>query len=285
MSISLPLVLRSLVLLGALLHLASLFLVYRLIKELPRPNMRRAWLVMGFFILFFFVSYLAFLFWPGSGNAPPENVELLAPFILFFGAIFVLLTNLLALKTTLDIKRVCALERENITDPLLGIFNRRHLEVLLRQEFLLCRREALPLSLLLIDIDHFKEINDSYGHLAGDKALIGLVRVIKGQLRQTDQLARYGGEEIMVMLPHTPEAAALKLAEKLCRTIAAKVMAPASHNEEGQWPDIYLTVSIGVAGLAKEINSEKELFARADQALYRAKQAGRNRCAAAVESR
>jgi diguanylate cyclase (GGDEF)-like protein len=124
----------------------------------------------------------------------------------------VLLTNLLALKTTLDIKRVCALERENITDPLLGIFNRRHLEVLLRQEFLLCRREALPLSLLLIDIDHFKEINDSYGHLAGDKALIGLVRVIKGQLRQTDQLARYGGEEIMVMLPHTPEAAALKLA-------------------------------------------------------------------------
>lgn len=280
----LPLLLNILVFIGAILHLASLFLVRKLIRELPQTGLLKGWRVMGVFILFFFASYLGYLASHWSTDSDSLNtVDLLAPFILFFGAIFVLLVNLLFLKTTLDLKRICALEQENITDPLLGIFNRRHLERLLRQEFLLSRRDDLPLSLMLIDIDFFKDVNDAHGHLAGDRALINLVRVIKGRVRVTDQVARYGGEEILVMLPHTPEEAALRLAEKLRRDVADRIMVAAADGEEGSWPDIRITVSIGVAGLSPEMGSERELFARADQALYRAKDTGRNRCLAAAD--
>ena len=94
-------------------------------------------------------------------------------------------------------------------------------------------------------------------------------------------MARYGGEEILVILPHTPGAAALKLGEKLRRTIAESVMVPASSSEEGEWPEIKITVSIGIGELSPEVKSANELFALADQALYRAKNRGRNCCVVA----
>ncbi len=273
--------LSTLVVGGALLQLASLFLVHKLIRELPRPYLRTGWKILGIFIIFFFASYLGYLFFLHTQNASLHTIDLLVPFILFFGAVFVLVVNLLSLKTTLDLKRICHLEQENITDPLLGIFNRRYLERRLREEILLSRRDELPLSIMLIDIDRFKEINDTYGHLAGDLVLVNLADLIKQQLRKTDLVARYGGEEILVLLPHTPEGAALHLAEKMRRAVAATVLAPATDSEEGRWPDLKITVSIGVAGLDRETDSEKEFFARADKALYRAKEEGRNRCVAA----
>ncbi|MDF1613900.1 GGDEF domain-containing protein [Desulfurivibrio dismutans] len=275
--------LNILVLAGSAMHLASIYLVHKLIRELPQDELRRGWKVLGIFIFFFFISYLGYVFLQQEKDGVLSRVDLIGPFILFLGAIFVLLVNLLSLKTTLELKRICILEQENITDPLLGIYNRRYLEYMLRQEFLLSRRDHLPLSILLLDIDHFKVVNDTHGHLAGDRALINLVGKIKSQLRETDLIARYGGEEILIMLPHTPEKGALKLAEKLRRSIAEDVMVTANSKEDEQWPDIAITVSIGVAGLNRQMSSEKELFARADQALYRAKQTGRNRCVAATE--
>ena len=268
---------------GAALHVISLLLVCKLLRELPQYHLRRGWGILGIFILFLFFSYLLYGFFFLNKQGEPCAVDIIAPFILFFGAVFVLLVKLLTLKTTLELKRIGSLERDNITDPLLGIYNRRYLEYMLRREFLLSRRDDLPLSILLLDIDNFKEVNDTHGHLAGDQALINLVRVIGENLRKTDLMARYGGEEILIMLPHTRESAALKLAEKLRRTIAYTIMVPAVDNGDKRWPDLSITVSIGVAGLNRELASEQELFARADRALYQAKEGGRNRCVAAVE--
>lgn len=268
---------------GAALHLISLLLVCKLLRELPQNHLRRGWKTLGIFILFFFFSYLAYGFFFINKQGDPCVVDIIAPFILFLGAVFVLLVKLLTLKTTLELKRVCSLEHDSITDPLLGIYNRRYLEYMLRREFLLSRRDDLPLSILLLDIDNFKDVNDTHGHLAGDQALINLIRVIGENIRKTDLMARYGGEEILIMLPHTREFAALKLAEKLRQTIAGTIMVPAVDNGDKRWPDLSITVSIGVAGLNRELDSEQELFARADRALYRAKEGGRNRCVAAVE--
>lgn len=268
----------ALVVSGALLQLASLILVRKLIRELPRPYLRTGWKIIGVFILFFFASYLSYLFFLQAKTDSLCTIDLLVPFILFFGAVFVLVVNLLSLKTTLDLKRICVLEQENITDPLLGIFNRRYMERRLGEEILLSRRDDLPLTIMLIDIDNFKVVNDTYGHLAGDRVLVSMANLIKAQLRRTDLVARYGGEEILVILPHTLEAAALRLAEKLRRTIAESVMVPANSSEEGEWPAIKITVSIGVGGLSREVESANELFALADQALYRAKGSGRNCC-------
>ncbi|ADH86773.1 GGDEF domain-containing protein [Desulfurivibrio alkaliphilus] len=275
--------LNILVLIGAAMHLASIYLVSKLVRELPQDNLRQGWKILGIFIFFFFVSYLVYVFLQQSRTGELSGVDLIAPFILFFGAIFVLLVNLLSLKTTLELKRICTLEQENITDPLLGIYNRRYLEEMLELEFRLSRRDGLPLSILLLDIDHFKEVNDKHGHLAGDRTLLNLVQEIKGNLRETDQLARYGGEEILIMLPHTPEDGAKLVAEKIRRGIAGGIMVAAGEREDEGWPDISITVSIGVAGLRDEFSSGKELFAKADQALYRAKKTGRNRCVAASE--
>lgn len=276
--------LNILVLCGAAMHLASLFLVHKLTREMPGNNLRRGWEILGVLIFFFLFSYLAYVYLLSSKEEGVYTVGLLVPFILFFGAIFVLLVNLLSLKTTLELKRIGTLERENITDPLLDIYNRRYLEHMLHREFLLSRRKELPLSIMLLDIDHFKEVNDTHGHLAGDETLHSLVRVIKGHFRVTDLVARYGGDELLIMLPHTPEAAAWKLAEKLRRAIAAETMVSGGVDEDGkQWPEIKVTVSIGVAGLKPDMASEKDLFAQADQALYRGKETGRNHCMAVAD--
>lgn len=151
-------------------------------------------------------------------------------------------------------------------DPLTGIYNRRMLFQLTKEQFHLSQRHALPLALLIIDIDHFKNVNDTYGHQVGDKVLVETVKEVSFHIRKSDIFGRYGGEEFMIACPETDEEGAYTLAEKIRRLIA-------THPFE----DIgYKSVSIGIA-LLKDEKSLDELIKKADKALYKAKESGRNR--------
>ncbi len=161
--------------------------------------------------------------------------------------------------------------RLSITDGMTGVHNKRYLLELLDRDIGMAARLGNQLSLIMIDIDHFKKINDTYGHLAGDQALKELCRRIEPRLRSTDVLARYGGEEFAVVLPATPREGALQVAETLRAVIEAQ---PFSH--EGT--QIPATISLGLATTDPQTPiSVTDLIKRADDNLYEAKRSGRNR--------
>lgn len=158
-----------------------------------------------------------------------------------------------------------------ITDAGTGLFNRRHFNELLEKEFSRAKRFNEPLSCLMLDIDHFKSINDTYGHPAGDSVLSEIALLLKGAVRMIEVAARYGGEEFVLLLPKTKPKEAVKPATRLLESISA-------HHFKGLPPDRVVTVSIGIAGLSDPLIATKDdLVKCADFALYKAKRAGRNR--------
>ena len=160
-----------------------------------------------------------------------------------------------------------------LTDPLTQTHNRRALRERLTLELERARRYALHLSVLMVDLDHFKAINDSYGHVVGDEVLRGVSRVLQREARAVDVVARFGGEEFVVVLPETGEEGAVALAERIRARV--EETPPVTGGEYG-W--LRVTVSIGVATVpSTRVNSPEELIAVADEALYRAKAQGRNR--------
>jgi diguanylate cyclase (GGDEF)-like protein len=156
-----------------------------------------------------------------------------------------------------------------IRDGLTGLYNNRHFREVLGHQVEVSRRYGWPLSLLFLDIDNFKNINDTWGHPDGDLVLKALGRFLQSHLRLADVICRYGGEEFVVLLPQTSSDQAHRLAERLREGIAATPI-PLSHGE------IHLTVSIGMSCLTPSLSAE-DLVKTADQALYKAKQSGRNR--------
>jgi diguanylate cyclase (GGDEF)-like protein len=164
-----------------------------------------------------------------------------------------------------------ALQNLSVRDPLTGLFNHREFYRLLAEELERARRYRHPLSLLMLDLDFFKRVNDTYGHQAGDHALMTVTGLIAGELRRVDEVARYGGEEFAVILPETPGSEAMALAERIRQAVAAKPLA-INKTEE-----VSLTVSIGLAVFAEDAKTVDDLVKKADDALYRAKQEGRNR--------
>ncbi len=161
-------------------------------------------------------------------------------------------------------------------DPLTGVFNRGHFNETAEQEIERARRFAEPLSLAMLDIDHFKKINDTYGHEVGDTAIIGLARTCSNNLRKIDSLGRLGGEEFAVLLPRANKQAALEMAQRLRLEIAAQRIPL-----QGQ--EISYTVSIGISTLLPTTRDLAELLRHADAALYQAKREGRNRTIAWFE--
>jgi diguanylate cyclase (GGDEF)-like protein len=153
-----------------------------------------------------------------------------------------------------------------LRDALTGIYNRRYLDEALERQIGICRRYSDALSMIMIDIDHFKRINDTLGHQAGDQVLIHLARTLQANLRDADIFARYGGEEFAVVLPRTSLDSASIVANKLQRVLAGQ-----SFPNLG-WP---LTISLGIAEFQTG-ESRTDLISRADQALYSAKTKGRN---------
>jgi diguanylate cyclase (GGDEF)-like protein len=156
-------------------------------------------------------------------------------------------------------------------DSLTGLINHREFHRQLTEEVERSRRYGRPFSLLMLDIDHFKTINDTYGHLAGDKALRALAALIRGEVRPTDLAARYGGEEFALVLPETAAPGALTLAERLRARVAGHAIALTADQT------ISLTVSIGLASFPEDKDAVQKLVSAADQALYVAKSGGRNR--------
>ncbi len=155
-------------------------------------------------------------------------------------------------------------------DGLTGLYNRATWENMLRSELIRCRRTGNPCSLVMLDIDHFKNINDTYGHQAGDEAIRVLPRILKFEKRETDVAGRYGGEEFCVTLIDTNAENAKIFAERLRKSIENKTI-----EWEGQ--EIKYTISLGIAELNSEIKSHETWLQKSDQALYYSKESGRNR--------
>lgn len=171
------------------------------------------------------------------------------------------------------------LEREAVTDPLTGLYNRRFLMERLRSEVESLERYGGVCSVVMLDLDHFKRYNDSYGHVAGDEVLEQLAWVCLNEARDADVVARYGGEEFTLVLPDTPWGEGVEAAERLRRAVEE-----AAFEGEDVLPRGRLTVSLGVAGYPDHAESADGLIQMADRALYRAKEAGRNCVRAASET-
>lgn len=163
-------------------------------------------------------------------------------------------------------------------DPLTGLYNRRYLDDTLQRELDRCAREGLPLSLLLIDLDHFKQINDRHGHSAGDEVLRQISTLLLRHMRSSDICCRYGGEEFLLVLPGVDQEAAIERAELCRRQVAGQQTA--KQPDQADLP-FAVTLSIGVACSPDARQLPAELIERADRALYRAKAEGRDRVCAA----
>ena len=155
------------------------------------------------------------------------------------------------------------------SDELTGVHNRRQFLVLADREWSRCRRYNMPAALLLLDVDHFEDIDDEHGHAAGDHVLREIARAVGDTLRQPDLCGRFGGEEFIVFLPHADSLGALDAAERI-RERVAKL------NFEWRGQSVRVTVSVGMAALDLSHDSLSALIQDADEALYAAKEAGRN---------
>lgn len=175
----------------------------------------------------------------------------------------ILLENLRLYRQTMDLA---------VRDGLTGLLNHRRLHERLKEELSRSLRYHHPMTLLMVDVDYFKRYNDTYGHQQGDEVLRTVAEILRQNVRQSDVVGRYGGEEFMVLLPETSKSAAVALAQRLCEIVAST---PFPGYPGGD--PVRCTISIGVAGYPEDGLTASDLVAAADAALYRAKRFGRNR--------
>lgn len=166
------------------------------------------------------------------------------------------------------------LRNQALRDPLTGLYNRRYMEDMLQRFVLVTERTKAPLSVVMIDLDHFKKLNDEHGHLLGDTVLRSVASAITGALRESDVACRYGGEELTVLLPDCGLQDALVKAELLRSRIEGL----------SDLHGVSISASFGVASLPETSSGVTDLLSSSDAALYRAKREGRNRVAAAERS-
>lgn len=193
---------------------------------------------------------------------------------LVLGGVLILLLVWLAIR---QFRRSRKLHRLAMTDPLTGIANRRHIEELARNTLAHASAQGESLCVLVLDVDHFKAVNDAFGHAVGDQVLVRVAQACKQALRRFDLLGRLGGEEFLIILPDTPLEVAKDIAERLRRKIESLQLGNLA-------PGLQITASVGAAEVDHESDDLPELVRRADAAMYRAKDAGRNRVEI-VESR
>lgn len=271
--------------------LPSLYVMY----YLPVPQARGSFLLLALIPLLYgilglntrrflvvailsFVAYLALLglivtFRPDEISPKGDSIQIVAlagamlQLALLGGYLYELRLKLRDKNRKLN-KALATISEMAHRDELTGIYNRRHLMDVLEQETRRCSRGATAFCLCLFDIDHFKQTNDRYGHLAGDQVLREIAQLINSHIRQIDSFGRYGGEEFLMIMPQTALAGAVFKAEQLRQAVAAL-----------EFPDIEahfrVTLSVGVAEY-HEGESAPDVLRRADEALYRAKSAGRN---------
>jgi len=273
MEIDISLMINILVSVGVSILGISFFPIRKIISKLSKGRIRQKWNLLSILILLFLLGYIGYnlIYWENYS----ENFNILVSTIFFISSILILILGSITFQTASELNQIFNLRRDNIIDPLIGIYNRRHFDFQLSEEIKRANRYNLPISMLLLDIDYFKKINDTYGHYIGDLVLKNLGHLLLKNVRETDIIARYGGEEIAVIAPHTPIFSALVLAERLRQVIEKSIILPANEHENRQ--AVTLTVSIGVAALGQKIIDTQTLIQKTDQALYQAKQEGRNR--------
>jgi diguanylate cyclase (GGDEF)-like protein len=176
------------------------------------------------------------------------------------------LESIVAERTRELVEKNRELEVLSVTDRLTGLFNRRKLDEVLEEELVRCRRYAQEFAVIIMDIDHFKHVNDTHGHPVGDLVLKEMARIARERTRDADALARYGGEEFVIVCRHSTLVGAVETAERIREAIAKHFFPVAGH----------LTASFGVAACCED-DTAATLLERADAALYRAKALGRNR--------
>ncbi|MFH0834198.1 MAG: GGDEF domain-containing protein [Patescibacteria group bacterium] len=169
-------------------------------------------------------------------------------------------------------RHVIKLDQLAMIDELTGIHNARCFWENIGRQISYHRRAELPLSIIILDLDHFKEVNDNFGHLAGDEVLAVVAKVLKARVREADLVARYGGEEFVVVLPDTDIRGAMQVAEDL-RTDIKEILVNFTHGDQSK--KIRVTASFGVAQMTNQEDA-KGFVHRADQALYLAKNSGRD---------
>ncbi len=169
------------------------------------------------------------------------------------------------------------LERLATLDGLTEVYNRREFNRWLSVEFERSRRDEHPVSLIMVDLDHFKQLNDTYGHQAGDEALCCVAQLLRKEVRPGDIVSRYGGEEFAIILPKSSAEDSVAVAHRIRREIAIQPIRISSEDR------IHLTASLGLATFPSDVKSEEALLRKADQAMFQAKKLGRNRVCLATE--
>jgi len=236
---------------------------------------RTRWLLAGsFFLLSFGLLWLGFTAWfepevilPTSGTSVTPGPALLSFYAVTIASsfAFILMHKERSDRETYELAT---------TDSLTGVYNRRTFKELAEPQLSRSRRARVPVSLLMLDLDHFKRINDTYGHLAGDDVLKAFSVLVRNCLRKEDLLARYGGEEFVVLLPGASQASAEAFAERIREQVSAVPLDANGHR-------VRVTVSIGAASEGGDtLPSLEAMLGRADEALYQAKREGRNRVVA-----
>lgn len=198
-------------------------------------------------------------------NSPLET-GLALPVIVLYPLLFAWISYLTAIRLA---EHKLRLEKMSTRDGMTGVFNRRHWEMLLHSAFDTCRRNQSPATMLIIDIDHFKSINDTWGHDVGDEAIIAVTRQIQLTLRAGDIIGRFGGDEFAVIMGGTPAESAIAAMSRVHERLKSLTLPNA--------PQVRLRISVGIAPWAPAFGHYREWLKAADVALYKAKNAGRNR--------
>jgi diguanylate cyclase (GGDEF)-like protein len=243
---------------------------------------KRVALLAGLMAMAQFTGTIAFV----SLHFPLDEIARTSPYGRFQWSDQVSRLVLLGTATALNVYIVHGIQQQrklSTADPLTGTFNRRFFDDYLRNEVARSARYDVPLTVAMLDVDHFKQFNDRFGHAAGDEALRLVARVLELSVRRSDLVARYGGEEFVVVLRESAAAQALDRMEHLRRAIAADRLRLPAGAAAGEAPSI--TVSIGVATWPRDGRSAEDLLAEADRRLFAAKAAGRNRVVGAPSSR
>lgn len=203
---------------------------------------------------------------PVAMRSSSLEVTLSLPVIMLYPLLFARVSYQTAIKLAEHKRRLQAMSSR---DGMTGVYNRRHWEILLRNEFDHSRRHHREATLLIIDIDHFKSINDTWGHDVGDEAIIALTRQLQITLRGSDIIGRFGGDEFAVIMCGTPADSAITAMSRVHERLNTLRLPGA--------PQVMLRISVGVAPLTPQIGHYREWLKSADMALYKAKNAGRNR--------
>ncbi len=217
---------------------------------------------------------MAYLVYTSLGNLIPQYWEIIGlkhlnRTILTLGGIVILLICLSGLALSEKLSSIV------ISDELTGLYNRNYIRQRLQEELYRSRRFNHPLSLLMIDLDGFKAINDKYGHMNGDSVLKSFANMIKQEIRPSDIAARYGGEEFLIIMPETSNQDAFIAAERLRQKLSLYRFKIDSHKDK----TIQFTISIGICSFPQYGQNPSELISLADVALYQAKQKGKNKIA------